>query len=87
MDEWKKPPPKFTRKKKKTSKIASLYLIFILISILTLAAILAAVKWLNLNPIFGVIVFIIVFISSGIVGLIIHVFFIKELIDEVDKKT
>lgn len=85
MGEWKRPPPKFTRKRKNTTKVAIVYLIFIVISILIIAVVFSAIKWMGLNPIFGFIVFIISFVSLGIGGFVIHLILIKEMIDSSNK--
>ena len=85
MSEWKRPPPKFTRKRKNTTKIAIIFLAFILIAILVIAIVFSAIKWFGLSPIYGVIVFIITFISLVIGGFFMHFILIKEMIDGMNK--
>ncbi|HEC92347.1 MAG TPA: hypothetical protein ENI51_05045 [Candidatus Atribacteria bacterium] len=85
MNEWKKLPPKFVKKEKKLPKPVLFYLLFTIFEIIILASTGLGCRFFQLDPILAIIVFLVVFVFSIIVGIVIWIIFIVRVVEEIKK--
>ncbi len=85
MDEWKKPPPSFVAKKRRLTKLAKFYLIFMLIEIFLFIGWAIFVKYFNPDVLIVVLGFLIIIVVGVAVNSAIRLFYSVEFFGEVSR--
>jgi len=82
MQDWEKPPPKFVRKKKKTSKIIPYSIVYLAIILILIFLFIPLINWLKLDSFFVIILFLVIFIVAIVGGIVLHVFLISSFFED-----
>ena len=82
MQDWEKPPPKFVRKKKKTSKIIPYSIVYLAIILILIFLFIPLINWLKLDSFFVIILFLVIFIVAIVGGIVLHVLLISSFFED-----
>jgi uncharacterized Tic20 family protein len=82
MQDWERPPPKFVRKKKKTSKLIPYSIAYILIVLISFFLIIPIIIWLNFDSTLILIISITIFIIAILGGIILHVLVLSSFFQD-----
>lgn len=85
MEEWKRPPPKFTKKKKKIPKEIKFYLTFTIIEILLFFIWGILCVNFSLDMFSVILLFLAIFVTSGVAGFVFWLVFLIKIFEGIEK--